>query len=98
MLAKARKMKKLKTGTVVSDKMQNSAVVEVELWKTHRIIGKRYRRTVRYLVDNPDNAAKTGDAVTIEETRPLSRHKHWRIVPTVVKVAKKKAPVKEKAS
>lgn len=73
-------MKKTQVGTVVSDKMQNTAVVEVTLWKTHRIIKKRFRRHSKFMAHNPENTYKTGDRVEIAETRPLSRNKRWIIV------------------
>jgi len=72
--------KKTQLGTIVSDKMQGSAVVEVEVWKTGRVIKKRYKRHSRFIVDNPNNTYKEGDRVRITETRPLSRHKNWAIV------------------
>ena len=66
-------------GTVVSDKMQGSAVVEVVVWKVDRIIKKRYPRNRRFIVDNPENKYHTGDKVKIVEGRPLSRHKRFYI-------------------
>jgi|GEM_PF-1375184 len=73
-------MRKTQIGKVVSDKMQNSAVVEVAVWKTHPIIKKRYQRHQRYLVHNADNTYTTGQQVVIGETKPMSRHKHWAII------------------
>ncbi len=73
-------MKRSQIGIVISDKMDSSAVVEVSRWKTHRLYGKRFKRASRFLVGNPDNSYKIGDTVEINETRPLSRHKHWQIV------------------
>lgn len=72
--------KKTQVGTVVSDKMQGTAVVEVEIWKTARVIKKRYKRHNRFMASNPENKYKTGDKVRIAETKPQSRHKHWSIV------------------
>lgn len=73
-------MRKTIKGVVVSDKMQSTAVVEVATQKIHPIIGRRYRRTKRYLANNPENSFKTGDQVTIAETKPMSRNKRWEIV------------------
>lgn len=73
-------VKKTKVGTVVSDKMQGTAVIEVEVWKTGRVVKKRYKRHSRFMAENPGNTYKTGDRVKIIETKPLSRHKHWSIV------------------
>lgn len=78
-------MKKTQVGVVVSDKMQNTAVVEVTLWKTHRIIKKRYRRHNRFMAENPNNSYKTGDMVEIVESKPLSKNKRWEIVRKVEK-------------
>lgn len=79
-------MKKTQTGVVVSDKMQNTAVVEVTLWKTHRIIKKRFRRHSRFMAENPENQFKTGDKVELVESKPLSKNKRWLIVRKVEKV------------
>lgn len=79
-------IKKIQIGTVVSDKMINTAVVEVEIWKTHRLIKKRYQRHQRFMVENPDNQYKIGDKVRISESKPLSRHKRWLIVGLAKKV------------
>lgn len=67
-------------GTVVSDKMQKTIVVEVWRKKIHPIYKKAYRVSRRFKVHDPENAYKVGDRVLIEETRPLSREKRWRVV------------------
>lgn len=77
--------KKTLQGVVVSDKMQNSAVVEITIWKVHPIIKKRYPRNRRFIVENPDNKYKIGDEVRISETKPLSRHKRFEILSKVDK-------------
>lgn len=68
-----------KVGRVVSDKMQKTIVVEVE----RRVQEARYQRTIkrtsRFLAHDAENAAKTGDTVRIEEARPLSKQKRWRL-------------------
>lgn len=74
------KIKKTQVGTVVSDKMQGTAVVQTEVWKTNRIIKKRYKRHNRFMADNPENTYKVGDLVRIVESKPLSKHKRWSIV------------------
>lgn len=71
--------KKVLVGVVVSDKMQNTAVIEVEVWKTHRLLKKRYVRHNRFFAHNPENTYKMGDRVEISQTAPQSRHKHWLI-------------------
>ncbi len=72
-------MRKTQIGTVVSDKMQNTAIVEVQVWKTHLILDKRYKRHAKFMAHNAENQYKIGDLVEIAETKPLSRNKHWEI-------------------
>ena len=71
---------KIKTGTVVSDKMQKTITVRVERLIMHPEYGKVLRRSVRFKVHDEENKAKTGDHVTIRETRPLSKDKRWMLV------------------
>lgn len=66
-------------GKVVSDKMQKTAVVLVTRLKKHPKYLKLYTASSRLKAENPDNLYKTGDFVTIEETRPMSKEKRWRI-------------------
>ncbi|MBI4948111.1 30S ribosomal protein S17 [Candidatus Berkelbacteria bacterium] len=72
-------MKKTQVGTVVSDKMQESAVVKVTLWKTHRILRKRFKRYRKFMAHNPENSYKIGDIVEITEVKPISKRKNWLI-------------------
>ena len=72
-------MRKTMMGVVVSDKMQQTAVVAVTTQKIHPIIKKRYNRTNRFMAHNPENTYKTGDQVVIAETRPQSKNKNWEI-------------------
>jgi small subunit ribosomal protein S17 len=72
-------MRKTLTGVVVSDKMQQTAVIEVARQKIHPILEKRYTRNSRFMAHNPDNTYKTGDTVVIAETRPMSKNKRWEI-------------------
>lgn len=68
------------TGTVVGDQMDKTVVVAVETTARHRLYHKIIRRTKRYLAHDDRLEAKQGDLVRIVETRPLSRHKRWRVV------------------
>lgn len=77
------KVKKTRAGTVVSNKMINTAVVEVEIWKIHRVIKKRYKRHNRFMAENPDNKYMIGDKVIITETKPMSLNKRWAITSLV---------------
>lgn len=65
------------TGTVVSDKMTKTVVVEVQRLKMHPIYRKQYRVSDRYQAHDEAGAYHTGDRVVIRETRPLSKHKRW---------------------
>lgn len=70
---------KTRTGVVVSDKMDKTIVVQLDKLVMHPIYKKFVRRRVKYKVHDEGNEARIGDTVLIEETRPLSRHKRWRI-------------------
>lgn len=73
-------LRKTRVGRVVSDKMDKTVVVAVERITVHPLYGRRIRRTARYKAHDGDNACKVGDFVRMEETRPLSKEKHWRVV------------------
>ena len=72
--------RKARVGTVVSDINDQTVVVEVERASRHRIYRKVIRRTKRYHVHDEQNAATRGDLVRIEECRPISKLKRWRLV------------------
>jgi small subunit ribosomal protein S17 len=78
-------MKKTKTGRVVSDRMTQTIVVRVEEHRLHPQYRKHVTRHVRFHADDPQEQAGIGDLVRIEECRPLSRTKHWRLVEIVEK-------------
>ncbi len=67
-------------GTVVSDKMSKTRVVAVQRLKKHPKYLKYYHVTTKFKAHDEDNTYKTGDKVTIEESRPLSREKRWTII------------------
>ncbi len=71
--------KKSRTGTVVSNKMEKSIVVRVERTVKHKFYGKYVKTSVKYLADDPENTCNIGDIVNIEECRPLSKKKRWRL-------------------
>ena len=83
--AKNVRPRQTKVGRVVSDAMNKSIVVEVE----RRVQEPRYQRTIRrtsrFMAHDEGNAAKTGDRVRIEETRPLSKRKRWVLREILVK-------------
>jgi small subunit ribosomal protein S17 len=72
--------RKVREGTVVSDKMDKTAVVAVQRLVSHSAYGKTIKRTSKFAAHDPDNACRVGDKVRIMETRPLSRTKRWRVV------------------
>jgi len=67
-------------GKVVSDKMQNTAVVAVSRYVKHPKYKKYMKKTSKFSAHNPGNKAKEGDMVTIRSCRPLSKTKHFEIV------------------
>lgn len=66
-------------GVVVSDKMDKTVVVEVVRFKRDSVYKKYVRVRKRYKAHDENNESKTGDRVRIEETRPISRDKRWRL-------------------
>lgn len=72
--------KKETLGTVISNKMDKTATVAVQQPKKHKKYGKIINRTNKYYVDDPENICKIGDTVKIQETRPISKNKRWKII------------------
>jgi small subunit ribosomal protein S17 len=68
------------TGRVVSNKMDKTVAVAVERKVKHPLYGKYMRRTSKYMAHDEENTCRQGDMVTIEECRPLSKSKSWRLV------------------
>ena len=81
--APARGTRKVRTGVVVSDKMQKTVVVRLERRFAHPRYGKMVKRSLKVKAHDEANDAKTGDVVRIMETRPLSKDKRWRVVEIV---------------
>ena len=81
-MEKARK-RKLKAGTIVSNKMKNTVIVSVERTIKHPRYGKVIKRAKKYYAHSENDAHKIGEKVTIVETRPLSKLKRWRVVEAV---------------
>ena len=80
MVTETRKIKKKKIGRVVSNKMTKTVVIVVEHYIPHRLYKKRVRRLSKFKAHDEQNACKIGDVVLIEETRPLSKDKRWKVV------------------
>ncbi len=77
--------RKVRTGVVVSDRMDKTVLVRVEGRKRHPLYGKSVRRTSKLAAHDESNEVRVGDKVRVMETRPLSRTKHWRVVEIVEK-------------
>ncbi|MFA5371630.1 MAG: 30S ribosomal protein S17 [Sideroxydans sp.] len=79
----ATNLKRSLTGTVVSDKMDKTVTVLVERKVKHPVLGKVVRVSKKYHAHDEQNECSQGDVVTIEETRPLSKTKAWRVIKSV---------------
>jgi small subunit ribosomal protein S17 len=77
--------RKTKTGRVVSDKMDKTIVVAVERLARHRLYKRVIRLTTKFKAHDELNEARIGDTVLIEESRPLSATKRWRLVSVVAR-------------
>ena len=80
-----RNLRKTRTGTVVSDKMDKTIVVEVRNKVKHAVYGKTINVSKRLKAHDEENICGIGDTVTVMETRPLSKSKRWRLVELVKK-------------
>ncbi len=76
---KKRGHRKSRSGVVVSDKMDKTVVVQTEKLVMHPVYRKYVRHRAKYKVHDEHNEAHKGDTVLIEECRPLSREKRWRL-------------------
>src|SRR5438067_13882461 len=83
-----------KVGLVVSNKMDKTIVVIVETLKKHRIYKRTFKQTKRFHAHDEENTCQIGDIVRIEESRPLSKLKRWRLV-EIVKRGSGIMPVEE---
>src|SRR5437016_13972880 len=83
-----------KVGRVVSNKMNKTIVVVVETLKKHRIYKRTYKQTKRFQAHDEENICQVGDLVRIEECRPLSKMKRWRLI-EVIKPSSGIVPVEE---
>ena len=72
--------KKVFTGTVVSDKMKNTAVIAIERLVAHPRYGKLLKKTRRLLVDTTGVEVRVGEVVKIEEIKPMSKRKNFRVL------------------
>jgi small subunit ribosomal protein S17 len=77
--------RRVKVGRVVSDKMDKTVVVTVERLRRHPIYKRVVRLSSKFKAHDEENTARVGDTVRIEESRPLSREKRWRVVEVVAR-------------
>ncbi len=69
-----------RVGRVASDRADKTIIVEVESVRRHRLYGKPVRIRRKFMAHDPSNTCRIGDVVQIEESRPISRRKRWRLV------------------
>ncbi len=81
-----RNLRKEKTGVVISNKMQNTIVVNVERKVMHPKYGKFVKKNTKFMADDEKNQCNIGDVVLIAETKPLSKNKCWRLVEIIERV------------
>ena len=77
--ARRRGKPQVKVGTVVSNRMNKTVLVEVEGTATHRLYHRQTKRTNKFAAHDEKNEARIGDRVLLESTRPLSKTKRWRV-------------------
>ena len=80
MSVERKKMRRVRVGKVISDKMQKTVVVAIEDNVPHPTYGKIIKRTVKIHVHDEKGECSIGDKVSVTETRPLSKTKRWRLV------------------
>ena len=76
----AKSMRKVRVGAVVRTNQDKTAIVEMVWKQRHRIYRKQMRRVARFYIHDPENQCRLGDTVRIEETRRISKNKHWRLL------------------
>lgn len=76
----AKYMRKVRVGAVVRTNQDKTAIVEMVWKQRHRIYRKQMRRVARFYIHDPENQCRLGDTVRIEETRRISKNKHWRLL------------------
>jgi small subunit ribosomal protein S17 len=79
--------RKTRSGLVVSDKMDKTIVVQIDRMVMHPIYKKFVKQRVKYKVHDETNEARVGDTVQIEECRPLSKQKRWRMKSVTTRAA-----------
>ncbi len=83
--ATSRNRRKVRVGTVISDKMDKSIIVRVDRIYRHKLYEKVFRSSSKLYAHDEKNDAGTGDKVQVMETRPISAKKRWRLVEVLEK-------------
>jgi small subunit ribosomal protein S17 len=83
--SETRGQRKVRLGTVISDKMNQTIIVQVGTSKAHRLYRKTVQQRTRFKVHDEKNECGVGDLVRITETRPISKEKRWRLLEIVEK-------------
>jgi small subunit ribosomal protein S17 len=79
-MSTAEKLKRTQVGRVVSDKMDKTVTVLLERQVKHALYGKYMKRSTKVHAHDEENTCAAGDKVMIEECRPLSKNKSWRVI------------------
>jgi small subunit ribosomal protein S17 len=87
--------RRTKVGRVVSDKMDKTVVVSVERLRRHPIYKRVVRLSSQFKAHDEQNSAHLGDTVRIEESRPISRDKRWRVTEVITRGVNEQLPVDE---
>ena len=82
-------------GTVISDRMQKTIIVRVAYLKKHPKYGRIIKKYAKFKTHDEKNSAHTGDTVRIQETRPLSKDKHFRLIKIIKKAQASHTELKE---
>ena len=80
-----RSLRKERVGLVISNKMDKTIVVAIDTKVKHPLYKKYIKRTTKFVAHDENNECGIGDKVLIQETRPLSKNKHWRLVEIIEK-------------
>ena len=80
-----RNLRKERIGLVTSNKMEKSIVVSIQRKEKHPLYGKFVKKTSKFVAHDEENSCNEGDIVRIMETRPLSKHKNWRLAEIIEK-------------
>ena len=91
-----RSNRKTRVGTVISDKMDKTITVSVDMSAMHPVYNKLVRTSTKFKAHDEKDAAGMGDTVKIEETRPLSKTKRWRLLEIIKKAQSAERSMEEK--